>query len=403
MQKQKQTAKRPSGGSKTQQPKKPITLWGAVIIAVAIIIASVLIVGVFSNEFRELLTGGNGLEVCEKEHNGICEKNHAPNYSVADLIDFDLEAIGLEIHFIDVNQGDAMLVKFGDEKTMLIDAGTQGVYASGTAHNYYHTAGGNTVPSATRNKYMNYLSSNLDGNHIDYLVVTHPDADHINMLWTVVDTYSIGTVYANDAPSVNSSTGSLYLNDKIKSEADKAGGNVGEAIWVGESGADFKDIFGAQSDYTVDIFGAGYGFSGHSSNNLSLMVTIEYAGRRVLLAGDAETQAENAFMAKYSRGKDIDLLKVSHHGASSASQQSFIDFFDSIGYAVITVGEQNGYAHPASPVMNRLFNAGAVTYRTNRHGNIVFFVGEDGSMGFKAEKPVPVENNSKGAPALMIA
>ena len=92
----------------------------------------------------------------------------------------------LEVHFLNVGQGDAIFIMFADGKKMIIDAG------SGSSPN---------APTAVKTSYFEYLKNNLnlsDGDTVDYLLVTHPDADHVNMASDVLDKYDVNYVYYND-------------------------------------------------------------------------------------------------------------------------------------------------------------------------------------------------------------
>ena len=99
----------------------------------------------------------------------------------------------IELHFLDVGQGDSTLVILPDGKTMLIDAGTSEY--------------GDTV--------VNYIKD-LDISKIDYLVMTHPDADHIGGMSEVIDNFDIATIYMTDKTSTTKTFEDLLL--KIKNE-----------------------------------------------------------------------------------------------------------------------------------------------------------------------------------------
>jgi competence protein ComEC len=354
--------KQQKSGSAKKKPN--ISLLGAVFIAVAIIIAAVLIITTFKGEFSALL----GASQNQNEQN-----QGGQNYIYPD--GFNAENVGLEVHFINVGQGDGIFIKFDNGVNMLIDGGSIG------------------NSSVARNNYMNTLAAQ-GVSAIDYLIVTHPDSDHIYFLASVLSTYQVKNIYANEVREKDSDTAKA-LKQTILNEPNA------QIEWIGAQSKTFLDIVPNSPNYDVNIYAPGSNLSS-DSNDLSLVVVLEYAGRRVLLMGDAETKEEEWFVSTYNGGKTIDVLKISHHGSSTSTQQSFLDFFDAVAFAVISVGENNTYNHPNPFTMNRLFNMGIITYRTNRHGNVVLLVDSAGAFAFRAAKVVPVENNKYLKSDLMI-
>ena len=236
------------------------------------------------------------------------------------------EASVMEAHFIDVGQGDCILLRFNDGVDMIIDAG------SGTARN----------PATVTTEMLAYL----DSIHLDKLDETGAE---------IVQFDADGDVY------------------EIEGEG-----------------------------YTVTIYAPGYARF-EDTNYMSPMIVVEYGGRRMLLTGDAEEEVELWWMETMGgTSYDIDILKVGHHGSQKGTSDAFLEFVDP-EYCVIMVGEENGiYKHPDYLTMNDLFNAGVVTYRTNRHGNIVLFLDGNGEFGFAVEQEVPVDNNKNGINDRMI-
>ena len=163
------------------------------------------------------------------------------------------------------------------------------------------------------------------------------------------------------------------------------------------------DVYEIEGEgYTVTIYAPGYARF-EDTNYMSPMIVVEYGGRRMLLTGDAEEEVELWWMETMGgTSYDIDILKVGHHGSQKGTSDAFLEFVDP-EYCVIMVGEENGtYKHPDYLTMNDLFNAGVVTYRTNRHGNIVLFLDGNGEFGFAVEQEVPVDNNKDGINDRMI-
>jgi competence protein ComEC len=272
----------------------------------------------------------------------------------------------VEIHFVDVGQGDAIIINFPDRKTMLIDAGTT---SSGL--------------SSWREEYLQYLYDVTDDRIIEYMVITHADSDHYNMLQAVVENYDVKTAYYNE----NSGTNYNKFLDVLDDEP-------GIVLYEVDNQSITYTIEG--EGYKVTIFCCGdSAFSGaDEKNNQSIICLVEFGGRKVLLTGDAGLATEQWFMTEeYSPYFDVDVLKVGHHGSDTSTGQAFLEYIDA-EYAIISCDDGTAYGHPKAIVMERLNTYGLVTYRTNRHGNILLFIDGDGDFIFLTEKPAAPENNS---------
>ncbi len=293
----------------------------------------------------------------------------------------------LEIHFIDIGQGDAVAIVFPDGKNMLIDAGS----------------GASRYPSAeVKTNYFNYLTDTLGWQNektIDYLLVTHPDADHVNLMSEVIKRYDVDNFYYNYRADLSYTA--VYSGFVSDAKAEQ-GATVNE---IGTESASYK-IEG--EGYSVELYAPGYGtfteeaVEGNNKNILSVMCVLSYGGRKVMFTGDAEVPTEEWFMETAGgTSLDVDVLKVGHHGSSSCTSEQFLDYIKA-EYAVISCDDGEAYHHPHPETMNKLFEYGIVTYRTNRHGNTVLYVADDGDFGFLPEKTVQTENNTKNLDPLTI-
>lgn len=278
---------------------------------------------------------------------------------------FDTENL-LEVHFIDIGQGDAIVINFPDRKTMIIDSGT--------------TSNG---LSEFRTEYLQYLDDITDNKLIEYMVITHPDTDHYNMLKKVVEDYEVQNTYYNEY------TGTTY-NELLEVLAAEENINLNE---VDNNSATYV-IEGAGYKVTIYCCGDSAFSSADEKNNQSIVCMLEYGDRRILLTGDAGVDTEQWFISELGTPyKDIDVLKVGHHGSDTSTSEFFLEFIDA-EYAVISCDDGTSYGHPDDVVMERLDNYGIATYRTNRHGNILLYVDGDGDFGFLTENQASVENNS---------
>lgn len=233
----------------------------------------------------------------------------------------------LSVHFIDVGQGDCIYINQG-EYNMLIDAGN----------------------NEDGEKLVSYLK-NLNVNGFDYVIGTHPHEDHIGGMDDIINNFEIDNYYMPDKLSTTKTfedvldaldaKGLSYNVPKIDDEF-----KLGDAT--------FKVIY--SGDDTNDI------------NDSSIVLKMTYGDNSFLFTGDATSNVEEIIL-----NKDIksDVLKVAHHGSSYSSTTEFLDKVNP-KYAVISVGTNNSYNHPASITLQKLSNRDITVYRTDLDGTIIF-------------------------------
>lgn len=236
----------------------------------------------------------------------------------------------LEVHYIDVGQGDATLIKCGSH-AMLID-------------------GGNNNKGTTVQLYLKKQGVES----LDYVIGTHPDADHIGGLDVIVYKYNCDTVIMPDYEKDTKTYQELVdvIHDKnMKITYPVVGGQYA----LGE--AKFTIIAPNSNSY------------GGNANDYSVAILLEYGKNRFLFTGDAEETSEAEML---TNGIDIsaDVYKVAHHGSRSASTQEFLNAVHP-KYAVISCGEGNSYGHPHAEVLNRLRSMGVEVFRTDEQGSII--------------------------------
>ena len=236
----------------------------------------------------------------------------------------------LEVHYIDVGQGDATLIKCGSH-AMLID-------------------GGNNNKGTTVQLYLKKQGVES----LDYVIGTHPDADHIGGLDVIVYKYNCDTVIMPDYEKDTKTYQELVdvIHDKNMKITYPV---VGEQYALGE--AKFTIIAPNSNSY------------GGNANDYSVAILLEYGKNRFLFTGDAEEASEAEML---TNGIDIsaDVYKVAHHGSRSASTQEFLNAVHP-KYAVISCGEGNRYGHPHAEVLNRLRSMGVEVFRTDEQGSII--------------------------------
>ncbi|MCR5420414.1 MAG: MBL fold metallo-hydrolase [Lachnospiraceae bacterium] len=255
---------------------------------------------------------------------------------------------GLEVHFLDVGQGDASLIICGDE-AMLVDAGDEG---KGTAIQLY------------------LKKHNID--RLKYVVATHPDADHIGGLDVIVYKFDCGQILIPNCENDTSSYEQLQYSMKAKGYSPHVV-DVGEIYTLG--------------DAQIEILSPSAEFTFADTNDSSIVFRLDHGNNSFLFTGDATIPPQQALIYDPDLDIDVDVLKVPHHGAATAYIKGFYDEV-SPEYAVISCGLNNSYGHPRHEVLDDLKNRGSKVFRTDEQGTIVAFSDGD-SISFST---VPSES-----------
>jgi len=242
--------------------------------------------------------------------------------------DIEIQDGVLSVHFVDVGQADGTFISLPNGETMVIDAGT----------------------NAAAEDFVSYIRR-TGTKKIDYVVGTHPHEDHIGGLDNVIDEFEIGEIYMPYA-----STDTESFEDVLEAIKRK-----GENIHTAKSGVEILNTDGIKIEFVAPV-SEFY----EELNNYSAVVKLTYKDTSFLFMADAEKESEKEI---YSDIK-ADVLKVGHHGSSSSTTNSFLKRVKP-DIAVISVGEDNEYYHPADSVLNRLERFGCEIYRTDYNGNIV--------------------------------
>ncbi|MGN8690383.1 ComEC/Rec2 family competence protein [Atopobiaceae bacterium HCP3S3_F7] len=235
----------------------------------------------------------------------------------------------LTVRFLDVGQGDSELVELPDGKLMLIDAGTQDA--------------GPTVVRAVRD---------LGRTRIDYLVATHPHADHIGGMAEVLHAFDVGEVWA-PAVAANTRTFEAFL-DAVE---DK-----GLTIRAGSRGKDI--VAPGTAGYDVQVLGPSDSLSSEDLNDYSLVIRVRFGSTSFLFTGDAPKDEIRADAREH-----VDVLKVAHHGSDTGTDASLAAQL-SPRIAVISYGIDNDYGHPTQRVLDALAASGAQVLGTGANGTV---------------------------------
>lgn len=288
------------------------------VFAAVLLTVLVLCLGACAAGSGEATSGGDDAQA---DVSGSATTGHADS---DDLTDSDR----LIVRFIDVGQGDCTLITCGGQ-SLLVDGG----------------------PSYASSKIYSILKR-LEISNIDYVVATHPDADHIGGLSGALTASTCGAFFCSTQASDTKTFESLLARVERQ----------GLSVQVPAAGDSF-----ALGGATVTFVGP-VEQDPESENNNSLVLRVVFGSTSFLLAGDAEEEEEQSLVAA---GIDLsaDVLKVAHHGSSSSSTRAFLCRVDPT-YAVISVGE-NSYGHPTESTIYRLESVGAQILRTDESGSVI--------------------------------
>jgi len=235
------------------------------------------------------------------------------------------------IYFLDVEQGDSILIKTADNQHILIDGG----------------------PSSTTIKLVDSILPPWK-RKLDLVVLTHPHADHATGLIEVAKRYAIGEFLFNGLP-YSTETYNTLLNLIESQDVDINIVDEDDRYNLGESVLDIIHPFNSGLDTDAN------------PNDTSIVAIFDYLDFELLLTGDISVGIENQLIQK-SLISDIDVLKVGHQGSKTSTSQNFLDVAKP-EVSVISVGH-NSYGHPHSEVINRLKQFSTQVYRTDQNGTV---------------------------------
>ena len=248
----------------------------------------------------------------------------------------------LKITFLDVEQGDSILVESINGEKTLVDCGADArvLEALGRVMSFYDK-------------------------QIDYLFVTHPDLDHYGGCVDVLKRFEVKNIVYTGLQKNDGAWQTFwqYVQNEgsIYHEINK------EQEWkIGE-----VDVRFLYPDHDISADARVPGIAKISDNNASLVFKLSFGENDVLFTGDMEADLENYLVEKYAGDLETEVLKVGHHGSGSSSGQGFLETV-SPRYGIISVGANNDYGHPSLRVLKRLERAGSKVWRTDKTGDITF-------------------------------
>ena len=241
------------------------------------------------------------------------------------------------LYFLDIGQGDSLLIRTKNNKSIMVDTGGSITYK----REKWELKNRNF--DIEKSTIIPFIKS-IGINKIDYLFLTHGDADHCGNSKSLIDNFSVKKVYLNKG--------------KINNCEKKTNGNI------------------LYDDYlkidNVEIYSLNNGeYSDENSLSMVLLLIIE--NYKILLMGDAPKKVEEEIIDKYALD-NIDILKVGHHGSNTSSSEKFINHIKP-KYSIISVGKNNKFGHPKKSVLDTLSDS--KIYRTDEDGSIMFRIKND--------------------------
>ena len=258
----------------------------------------------------------------------------------------------IKIVHCSVGQGDASYVRFPDGRDMVIDGGP------------------NDAVISCLSKYMPFWDR-----HIDIVLLTHPQKDHMQGLLTVLDRYDVGYLVRSDVVNITEGY------EKLESIVDRKKIPVkfvtsGDRITVSNAtmtilwpSADqivrMKPSVASKTSSSGQVLGVP---QVGDLNDGSIVFWLQYGTFDEVFAGDADTRVEKEYLGTPLSNDGIEVLKVPHHGSKTGMSESYLLWLKP-KLGIISVGK-NSYGHPADSILKLLEQAGASIKRTDQAGDV---------------------------------
>lgn len=241
----------------------------------------------------------------------------------------------LQLHMLDIGQGDAILLVTPEQHHILIDGGP-----------------GNAV--------LMQLGSvmALPFNTIDLMVLTHPHIDHMEGLISVLDRMEVKAILLS-APAYENPAYEVFL-EKVQAE--------GAQVFFAEATTDFQ--LGSLHLDVLFPFESKLGEDMENINNASPVIRASDGNVSILLEGDAELEVEAEVLSHYPAATlKADILKAGHHGSRTSSTEAYLDAVQP-EWMLISCGMGNTYKHPHPETLEKAEDRGIQVFRTDLEGRI---------------------------------
>lgn len=250
----------------------------------------------------------------------------------------------LDLLFFDVGQGDAVLVTTPDRRRLLVDTGPTGGSSSAAAY-----------------AIMPYLKQR-GVEHLERVVVTHPDADHLGGLPSLLRSVSVGRV--------------LHSGQQVHTDLYRRSRRLLRTKDVDQRALDRGDSLSLGPHVQTTVLGpprrpARHGID--NENGASVVMNLSYGRVDVLLPGDIEEAAEQDLVGAYGDQLASEVVKVPHHGSETSSTDPFVEAVTdetTHPHAVVSVGRSNRFGMPSANVISRWASRGADVSSTAHRGAV---------------------------------
>lgn len=273
--------------------------------------------------------------------------------SLGSAVAFGSENKEMKVHYIDVGQGDSILIETPNDKVILIDGG----------------------PPKAGDKIVTYLQEQ-NVREIDLLIATHPDFDHIGGLIKVMQSFPIKQI-VDSGKLHTTKTYIQYINQIRKNKIPVNFVNKNERLSV---------------DPQIQINVLNSYEKNKSNNQSSIVLKLTYETIDFLFMGDIERRQELKIMEEEDIQSEI--IKVAHHGSKTSSSLSFLQEVNP-SIALLTYHKRNKFGHPVSRVIENLNKVDAQIYSTAVFGNVVIVT--NGKDYFVLPEKSPIDGLLKGA------
>ncbi len=256
------------------------------------------------------------------------------------------------VTYLDVGQGNAALIQFPGKERMLIDGG-------GFSRDNFDVGRMVVAPFLFRSKIL----------QIDYLVLTHPQSDHMNGLRFIASNFRPKEFWHNGDKGVSRS-----FKDLMKILDDKRTNKLTPADWKGG-----REISGVRIELLHPLSERGETALSHRGlglNDNSLVLKFSYGGKSFLFPGDLERAGEEVVMSTSGSLLESDILLAPHHGGRSSSSESFLERVRP-SICVISSGSGNRFSFPHPETLQRFTDIGCRTIRIDQMGAVEISVGPD--------------------------
>ena len=238
----------------------------------------------------------------------------------------------MQVIFLDVGQGDCTVVRT-KKADMVIDCGDKG----------------------SADEVVEYLRS--QGIHeLEYLILTHPDSDHIGGADEVLAAFEVERVLmpdvGNDTKAYAEVLKQIEENEVVVEHPD-----VGDSYLLGDA---MFWILCPDPELVRES----------DLNGSSVGIKLVHGENSFVMCGDAEEESEQAMVERFGNALECDVLKCGHHGSSTATSAEFLKVTDPT-WAVISCGKDNPYGHPHAEVMAALEDDDVQVYRTDCQGTVI--------------------------------